>query len=163
MFRWVRWTCSASPSALLLRLSRAAPARPIRFSEALGQWGHRPSRPSVVGHRHRAGLGAPVRVLRVRGLERDAGPHDPAVDVRPVQVGVHRSGVAPAGEQQRVGRFLGHPLDGIAEGELKAVVGREPLEGVGRAHALADAPADAGGVVEDEPQRHAAARTRTPP
>ena len=28
--------------------------------------GHRPSRPSVVGHRHRAGLGAPVRVLRVQ-------------------------------------------------------------------------------------------------
>lgn len=79
------------------------------------------------------------------------------MDVRPVRVGVHRSGVAPAGEQQCVGRFLGHPLDGIAEGELKAVVGREPLEGVGRAHALADAPADAGGVVEDKPQRHAAA------
>lgn len=79
------------------------------------------------------------------------------MDVHPVRVGVQRSGVAPAGEQQCVGRFLGHPLDGIAEGELKAVVGREPLEGVGRSHALADAPADAGGVVKDEPQRHTAA------
>ena len=44
-------------------------------------------------------------------LERDAGPRELAVDACPVGVGVHRPGVAPAGEQQRVGGLLGHSLD----------------------------------------------------
>lgn len=65
----------------------------------------------VVGHRRRAGLRAPVGILRVQELERDAGPRELAVDACPVGVGVHRPGVAPAGEQQRVGGLLGHPLD----------------------------------------------------
>ena len=58
-----------------------------------------------------AGLRALVGVLRVQELERDAGPRELAVDACPVGVGVHRPGVAPAGEQQRVGGLLGHPLD----------------------------------------------------
>ena len=65
----------------------------------------------IVGHRRRPGLGALVRVLSMQQLERDAGPRELAVDACPVRVGVHRPGVAPAGEQQRVGGLLGHPLD----------------------------------------------------
>lgn len=37
------------------------------------------------------------------------------MDACPVGVGVHRPGVAPAGEQQRVGGLLGHPLDAPQE------------------------------------------------
>lgn len=45
----------------------------------------------------------------------------------------------------------------VAEGEREAVVGGEPLEDVGRPDLLADPPADARGVVEDQPGRDSAA------
>ena len=44
----------------------------------------------------------------------------------------------------------------IAEGEPEAAAGREPLEGVRRAHAPAGAPADSRGVAEHEARRDAA-------
>lgn len=74
-----------------------------------------------------------------------------------VDAGHGNEHVAPDGAHGVLHRALLVARGGIAEGEPEAVVGREPLEGVGRAHSLADAPADAGGVVEHEPRRHAAA------
>ena len=57
-------------------------------------------------------------------LERDAGPRELAADACPVGVGVYRPGVAPAGEQQRVGGLLGHPLD--APPKRRALPGDAP-------------------------------------
>ena len=71
----------------------------------------RPLIPILDKQRRRPGLHAPVGVLRVQELQRDAGFREPAVDAGPVGAGVCRPGVALAGEQQRVGRLLGRPLD----------------------------------------------------